>query len=202
MDKFGRLGDTNFFAAGDIAQVGSGQPLMVVNAVGDGKRVAFNLDKVMRGEALQPRTIPGRRHLRSESHEHDVLPALPARPAGNAADEDQNQNAGRSDSSVHRRAGRGRSEPLLQLRHLQRLRQLLSGLSRAVHCAPGALERHCTRFWSTTVKDAACASKNVRQAAWKACLNSTSILASCAWIRLSPFRLDCTDARRRVEESW
>jgi len=58
MDKFGRLGDTNFFAAGDIAQVGSGQPLMVVNAVGDGKRVAFNLDKVMRGEALQPRTIP------------------------------------------------------------------------------------------------------------------------------------------------
>jgi NADPH-dependent glutamate synthase beta subunit-like oxidoreductase len=58
MDKFGRLGSTNFFAAGDIAQVGSGQPLMVVNAVGDGKRVAFNLDKVMRGEALQPRTIP------------------------------------------------------------------------------------------------------------------------------------------------
>ena len=58
IDKFGRLGNTNFFAAGDIAQVGSGQPLMVVNAVGDGKRVAFNLDKVMRGESLQPRTIP------------------------------------------------------------------------------------------------------------------------------------------------
>ncbi len=58
MDKFGRLGDTNFFAAGDIAQVGSGQPLMVVNAVGDGKRVAFNLDKVLRGETLQPRSIP------------------------------------------------------------------------------------------------------------------------------------------------
>src|SRR6202008_1126812 len=58
IDKFGRLGDTNFFAAGDIAQIGSGQPLMVVNAVGDGKRVAFNLDKVLRGEKLQPRTIP------------------------------------------------------------------------------------------------------------------------------------------------
>jgi NADPH-dependent glutamate synthase beta subunit-like oxidoreductase len=58
IDKFGRLGDTNFFAAGDIVQLGSGQPLMVVNAVGDGKRVAFNLDKVMRGEKLQPRTIP------------------------------------------------------------------------------------------------------------------------------------------------
>jgi len=58
IDKFGRLGDTKFFAAGDVVQLGSGQPLMVVNAVGDGKRVAFNLDKVLRGEALQPRTIP------------------------------------------------------------------------------------------------------------------------------------------------
>jgi NADPH-dependent glutamate synthase beta subunit-like oxidoreductase len=57
IDRFGRLGDTNFFAAGDIVQLGMGQPLMVVNAVGDGKRVAFNLDKVMRGEPLQPRTI-------------------------------------------------------------------------------------------------------------------------------------------------
>ncbi len=58
MDRFGRLGDTNFFAAGDIAQVGSGQPLMVVNAVGDGKRVAFNLDKVLNGKPLEPRMIP------------------------------------------------------------------------------------------------------------------------------------------------
>jgi Pyruvate/2-oxoacid:ferredoxin oxidoreductase delta subunit len=57
IDGFGRLGDTNIFAAGDIVQLGSGQPLMVVNAVGDGKRVAFNLDKVLRGESLQPRTI-------------------------------------------------------------------------------------------------------------------------------------------------
>src|SRR5882762_9970677 len=55
VDRFGRLGDTNFFAAGDIVQLGSGQPLMVVNAVGDGKRVAFNLDKALRGEALEPR---------------------------------------------------------------------------------------------------------------------------------------------------
>jgi NADPH-dependent glutamate synthase beta subunit-like oxidoreductase len=57
VDRFGRLGDTNFFAAGDIVQLGSGQPLMVVNAVGDGKRVAFNLDKALRGEALEPRKI-------------------------------------------------------------------------------------------------------------------------------------------------
>ncbi len=58
VDAFGRLGDTNFFAAGDIVQMGSGQPLMVVNAVGDGKRAAFNLDRVLRGERLRARTVP------------------------------------------------------------------------------------------------------------------------------------------------
>lgn len=57
-DRFGRLGNTNFFAAGDIVQLGSGQPLMVVNAVGDGKRVAFNLDRLLRGEPLEPRKPP------------------------------------------------------------------------------------------------------------------------------------------------
>jgi Pyruvate/2-oxoacid:ferredoxin oxidoreductase delta subunit len=58
IDQFGRIGNTNFFAAGDVVQLGSGQPLMVVNAVGDGKRVAFNLDKVLRGASLEPRTVP------------------------------------------------------------------------------------------------------------------------------------------------
>ena len=58
IDRFGRLGNTNFFAAGDVVQLGSGQPLMVVNAVGDGKRVAFNLDKVLRNVPLEPRTVP------------------------------------------------------------------------------------------------------------------------------------------------
>ena len=57
VDHFGRLGDTKFFAAGDIVQLGTGQPLMVVNAVGDGKRVAFNVDKVLRGEGLRPRMV-------------------------------------------------------------------------------------------------------------------------------------------------
>jgi NADPH-dependent glutamate synthase beta subunit-like oxidoreductase len=57
VDRFGRLGDTTFFAAGDIVQIGSGQPLMVVNAVGDGKRVAFTVDKVLRGEPLQERLV-------------------------------------------------------------------------------------------------------------------------------------------------
>ena len=58
IDEFGRIGNTNFFAAGDVVQLGSGQPLMVVNAVGDGKRVAFNLDKVLRNVPLEPRTVP------------------------------------------------------------------------------------------------------------------------------------------------
>ena len=58
IDRFGRLGDTMFFAAGDVVQVGSGQPLMVVNAVGDGKRVAFSLDKVLQGQPLQERMVP------------------------------------------------------------------------------------------------------------------------------------------------
>jgi NADPH-dependent glutamate synthase beta subunit-like oxidoreductase len=56
-DRFGRLGTTNVFAAGDVVQVGQGQPLMVVNAVGDGKRTAFNVDKVLRGEPLQERMV-------------------------------------------------------------------------------------------------------------------------------------------------
>src|SRR4029434_2039547 len=58
IDRFGRLGNTKFFAAGDIVQLASGQPLMVVNAVGDGKRVAFNLDKVLREQPLQERMVP------------------------------------------------------------------------------------------------------------------------------------------------
>jgi NADPH-dependent glutamate synthase beta subunit-like oxidoreductase len=57
IDRFGRLGETNVFAAGDVVQLGSGQPLMVVNAVGDGKRVAFNLDRVLRSEPLQERMV-------------------------------------------------------------------------------------------------------------------------------------------------
>jgi len=58
IDEFGRIGNTNFFAAGDVVQLGSGQPLMVVNAVGDGKRVAFNLNKVLNKVPLEPRTVP------------------------------------------------------------------------------------------------------------------------------------------------
>ena len=56
IDRFGRLG-TRYLCRGRYRQLGSGQPLMVVNAVGDGKRVAFNLDKVLRGQHVQPHTI-------------------------------------------------------------------------------------------------------------------------------------------------
>ncbi len=82
IDEFGRIANTNFFAAGDVVQLGSGQPLMVVNAVGDGKRVAFNLDKVLNKVPLEPRTVRHRRDRRAGPHEHDLLPALPARAAG------------------------------------------------------------------------------------------------------------------------
>jgi Pyruvate/2-oxoacid:ferredoxin oxidoreductase delta subunit len=58
IDSFGRIAGSNFFAAGDVTQLGSGQPLMVVNAVGDGKRVAFTLDKVLNNVPLEPRTVP------------------------------------------------------------------------------------------------------------------------------------------------
>ncbi len=57
-DEFGRLGDTNFFASGDVVQLGSGQPLMVVNAVGDGKRTAFHLHRHLQGETLRNRAAP------------------------------------------------------------------------------------------------------------------------------------------------
>ncbi len=74
IDEFGRIGNSNFFAAGDVVQLGSGQPLMVVNAVGDGKRVAFNLDKVLRNVPLEPRTVPIDVRRRAGPHEHDLLP--------------------------------------------------------------------------------------------------------------------------------
>ena len=139
--RFGRLGDTNFFAAGDIVQLGSGQPLD-----GGERRWRRQARRLQSGQGAAWRAVAaahdsGRRDRRSESHEHDVLPALPARAAGHAAPNSRRKDAGGSDPGVLGRAGSRRSRPLLQLRHLQRLRQLLSGLSRALHRASGALER-------------------------------------------------------------
>ena len=83
IDRFGRLGDTNFFAAGDIVQLGTGQPLMVVNAVGDGKRVAFNLDKVAaRRSRSQPRTVPIDVITDLNRMNMTYFPTVPARAAG------------------------------------------------------------------------------------------------------------------------
>ena len=48
IDRFGRLGEHEVLRRRRYRAARLGQPLMVVNAVGDGKRVAFNLDKVLR----------------------------------------------------------------------------------------------------------------------------------------------------------
>src|SRR6202049_1018358 len=41
IDEFGRIGNTNFFAAGDVVQLGSGPPLTGGKPVGDRQGVAF-----------------------------------------------------------------------------------------------------------------------------------------------------------------
>ena len=102
IDRFGRLGDTKFFAAGDIVQLGSGQPLMVVNAVGDGKRVAFNLDKVLRSEPLQERMVPIDVITDLARMNMTLLPEVPARAAGDAAAGEPPPHAGRSHSGATR----------------------------------------------------------------------------------------------------
>src|SRR5260370_12886343 len=58
IDRFGRLGDTNFFPAGHIVQLASGQPLMGVNPVCFARRVAFNLYNFFRPEPRQPPKTP------------------------------------------------------------------------------------------------------------------------------------------------
>ena len=141
IDRFGRLGDTKFFAAGDIVQLGSGQPLMVVNAVGDGKRVAFNLDKVLRGEPLQERMVSIDVITDLARMNMTYFPKFPRVQQAMLPPVSRRRTQDEVIQAFTRRAGDGRGQPLLQLRHLQRLRQLLSGLSRAVHRALGALER-------------------------------------------------------------
>ena len=122
IDQFGRLGTTNFFAAGDIVQQGSGQPLMVVNAVGDGKRVAFNLDKVLRGQPFQPLTIPIDVIVDLNRMNMTYFPHFPRLKQSMLAAGESAQHAGGSDSGIFRGAGGRRGQPLFQLRNLQRLR--------------------------------------------------------------------------------
>ena len=118
IDKFGRLGDTNFFAAGDIVQLGSGQPLMVVNAVGDGKRVAFNVDKVMRGEPLQARTIAVDVIFDLNRMNMTYFPHFPRVQQDAAATDKPAQDTGGSDPGILGRAGSRGGRTLFQLRHL------------------------------------------------------------------------------------
>ena len=117
-DRFGRLGDTNFFAAGDVVQLGTGIQLMVVNAVGDGKRVAFNLDKVLRGEELEPRSIPVDVIFDLNRMNMTYFPHFPRVQQEMLAAEQPEEDIAGSDSGIQRRAGGGRGGALLQLRNV------------------------------------------------------------------------------------
>ena len=122
IDEFGRIANTNFFAAGDVVQLGSGQALMVVNAVGDGKRVAFNLDKVLRNIPLEPRTVPidvivdlGRMNMTYFPHFPRVKQAMLAPVARKSTQQEVILAYTEEQASLER-------GPLLRLRHLQRMR--------------------------------------------------------------------------------
>ena len=187
IDKFGRLGDTNFFAAGDIVQLGSGQPLMVVNAVGDGKRVAFNVDKVMRGEKLQPRTVAVDVILDLNRMNMTYFPHFPRvqqellLPASRRKTQEEVIQAFSEEQAVEE-AGRCFS----------------CGTCNACDncylvCPEPCIARSArstawTRFWSTTAKVAAFASRSVQPDASRACPNWTSIQVWCEWIQRSQSR--------------
>ena len=196
IDQFGRIGNTNFFAAGDIVQLGAGQPLMVVNAVGDGKRVAFNLDKVVRDEPLQERLVPVDVITDLARMNMTYFPKFP-----------------RVQQEMLAAASRRRTQDEVILAFSEE--QAIEEANRCFSCGTCNACDNCylvcpepcivrsvrsnglTRFWSTTAKAAACASRNARPAASKACPSSTSIPASCGWTRRSRSRRVCTDARRR-----
>jgi Pyruvate/2-oxoacid:ferredoxin oxidoreductase delta subunit len=174
---------------------------MVVNAVGDGKRVAFNLDKVMRGEPLQPRTIPvdvifdlNRMNMTYFPHFPRVHQADAAPATSRKKTQDEVIQAFSEEQAVE-----------------EANRCFSCGTCNACDncylvCPEPCIARPsrsngCTKFWSTTAKVAACASRNVPRDASKACLNSTSIRAWCEWIRHSPSRRAAWTAGGRAEKS-
>ena len=141
IDRHGRLGDTMFFAAGDVVQLGSGPA-----ADGGERRRRRQASRLQSRQGPSWRAAPranglDRRHHRSEPDEHDVLPALRPREAADAARRQPPPHAGRSHPGLHRRTGGGRGEPVLQLRHMQCVRQLLPGVPGAVHHPVRSLER-------------------------------------------------------------
>jgi hypothetical protein len=185
-----------FFAAGDIVQVGSGQPLMVVNAVGDGKRVAFNLDKVLRDERLQERLVPIDVITDLAAMNMTYFPKFPRvqqamlEPVSRRRTQDEVIQA-YSEEQAMEEANRCFSCGTCNA--CDNCYLVCRSLASSVPCDRTA----CTRFWSTTAKAAGCASRSVRRGASKACPSWTSIRVSCGWTRRSRSRRGCTAGRLR-----
>ncbi len=185
-----------FFAAGDIAQVGSGQPFMVVNEVGDGKRVAFNLDEVLRGVALELRSIPvdvifdlNRMNMTYFPHfprvQQELLP-----PKTRKKTQDEVIQAYTEEQAVEEASRCFSCGTCNACDNCYLVCPSRASFATFVRTA-------CTRFWWITAKAAACVSKSARRAAWRACRSSTSIQAWSEWIPRSRFRRDCTAGKRK-----
>ena len=84
---------------------------------------------------LQPRTIPIDVIFDLNRMNMTYFPHFPRVQQALLPPTSRRKNAGGSDPGVLGRAGSRGGQPLLQLRHLQCLRQLLPGLSRALHRA-------------------------------------------------------------------
>ena len=202
IDRFGRLGDTNFFAAGDIAatRIGSaadgGQCRRRRQArrlqSGQGCCAASNLSRAP--SPIDVIVDLNRMNMTYFPHFPRVQQAMLA-PASRAKTQQEVIQAFSEEQAVEE-AGRCFS----------------CGTCNACDncylvCPEPCIVRPSVRtdsikFWSTTAKVAACASKSVRRDAWKACRNWTSIRASCEWIRRSRFRPDCMDGRRKSCGIW
>ena len=201
IDRFGRLGDTMFFAAGDIVQAGTGRQLMVVNAVGDGKRVAFNLDKAVRGEPQYERMAGG-----------DVITDL------NRMNMTYFPHFPRVQQAMLEPSSRKRTQDEVILSFSEE--QAQEEANRCFSCGTcnacdncylvcpsrvscGSIDRTgSTRFSWTTARAAASASRSARPGASRGCRSSTSTPASCAWTRHLRSRRGCTDARPRSSRQW
>ena len=134
-DEFGRL-EANIFTGGDVMR----GPSMVVDALGDGKRAARDIDRRAVRRAAAPRR-PGRGHAVLQA-QHRLFPARaahrgPADPRAGAPGEPGH----RGHPGLQPGAGPGRGGPLHVLRRLQRLRQLLHRVPRRQRDARYAGER-------------------------------------------------------------
>ena len=137
-DDYGRLPHPSgtVFTGGDVMR----GPSMVVDALGDGKRAARDIDRVLSAEPLRPEE-PGRGHALREA-QHRLLQARAAHrgPAGPGR-RAPHQPGHRGHPGLQPGAGARRGGPLHVLRGLQRLRQLLHRVSRRQRAAGHAGER-------------------------------------------------------------